>query len=128
MRYRWAVLAAPALVAGCAAVSAPWSEVTGERYNLAIENRRSVAIVSVGSTTGWARPQALTVDPGRQRVVVESHGQGSFRVGRVRELELDVAPCRRYYVNAQFDDPVSSDFRPVVDHVESIPGCGTPRG
>jgi hypothetical protein len=34
-----------------------------------------------------------------------------------------VEPCKRYYINAQFDNPVEPSWTPVVDHVETIAGC-----
>ena len=38
-------------------------------------------------------------------------------------------PCKRYYINAQFDGPLSpSDWKPVIDHVEPIAGCARRRG
>ena len=54
MRYRLAVLAVPALLGGCATWSAPWSEVTGQRFNLAVADRRQVDLVSVGGRNAWA--------------------------------------------------------------------------
>ena len=36
MRIRLALAAIPALVAGCTTMTTPWSEVTGERFHLAI--------------------------------------------------------------------------------------------
>ena len=38
---------------------------------------------------------------------------------------LDIEPCKRYYVNAQFENALSPRFEPVVDAVQGIAGCGT---
>ncbi len=36
---------------------------------------------------------------------------------------LDVEPCKRYYINAQFENNVSIDWTPVIDYVDTIAGC-----
>ena len=36
---------------------------------------------------------------------------------------LDIEPCKRYYVNAQFENALAARFEPVVDEVQSIAGC-----
>jgi hypothetical protein len=125
MRYRLAVLAVPALLGGCATWSAPWSEVTGQRFNLAVADRRQVDLVSVGGRNAWASDPVLKVEPGRQRVVVASLQHAGSPGGRQQELVLDIEPCKRYYVNAQFENALSPRFEPVVDAVQGIAGCGT---
>jgi hypothetical protein len=122
MRNPWLLAAIPALLSGCASMQTPYSEVTGERYHLAIADRRAVNIVTVGSTSGWANNQPVQVDPGTYRVVVESRNHAGFR-GSQSELRLVVEPCKRYYVNAQFRGQVGASYEPVVDEVEPIAGC-----
>ena len=82
-------------------------------------------IVSVGGTSGWASGRPTMVEPGTHRIVVESLPRGGFRGGRTHAFTLTLAPCKRYYVNAQFAGAIGASFEPVVDEVESIPGCGT---
>jgi hypothetical protein len=125
MRIRLALAAIPALVAGCTTMTTPWSEVTGERFHLAIADREAVNIVSVGGTSGWASGRPTMVEPGTHRIVVESLPRGGFRGGRTHAFTLTLAPCKRYYVNAQFAGAIGASFEPVVDEVESIAGCGT---
>lgn len=124
MRIPWAVVAIPVLLSGCATMNAPWSEVVGTRYHVAIADRAPVSIVTVGNQGGWANNQTMMVEPGTYRVVVESVPHAGFRGGRQRELQLTLEPCKRYYLNAQFDSQVSADYTPVVDEVENIGGCG----
>ena len=71
---------------------------------------------SIGSVTPFR------VAPGKYRVVVQSPVHNRFR-GSEKDMTLDIAPCKRYYINAQFDNPVSPDWTPVVDYVETITGC-----
>jgi hypothetical protein len=117
------MLAFPVVLSGCATMNAPWSEVLGERYHVAIADRRPVNNVTVGGTGGWANNQPMLVDPGSYRVVVESRPHAGYRGGRQREMQLTLEPCMRYYLNAQFDNQVSADYTPVVDYVEPIGGC-----
>ena len=126
MRYLLALASVPAILSGCASMQTSYSEVTGERYHLAIADRRAVNIVQVGSTNGWANNQPVQVDPGTYRVVVESRNHAGFRGGTQTAFELKVEPCKRYYVNAQFNSQVAMSYAPVVDEVEPIAGC-TPK-
>ena len=41
-------------------------------------------------------------------------------------MMLNVEPCKRYYINAQFATTVTQGGRPVVDFVEPISGCQLP--
>jgi len=126
MRTTWMVVALPAVLSGCASMMSSYSEVTGERYNLAPIDRRSVEIVRVGSTTGWAHNQPVQVNPGTYPVVVASRPHGGFAGGKQETLELNVEACKRYYVNAQYPNPISPDYRIVVDYVQTIAGCRPP--
>ena len=37
--------------------------------------------------------------------------------------QLELLPCKRYYVNAQYTSRASPDWKPVVDYVWDIAGC-----
>lgn len=125
MRASWMVVAACVLLASCAGSQRTFSEVTGARFNMAPAFRQPVVIVSVGGQTGWASGRMMVVDPGLQRVVVNSMPRGGF-TGRTAEFELNIEPCTRYWINAQFPDNISLEFVPVIDHQERIPGCAMP--
>ncbi len=43
--------------------------------------------------------------------------------GYQERLTLDIEPCKRYYINAQYEDRVRPRYAPVVDEVELIAGC-----
>lgn len=126
MRTTLLILAASSLAASCASMTSSFSEVSGDRFNLAVENRRAVAIESVGNRPGWTNGAPVQVDPGPQRVVVSSLNHNGFR-GRTVAFELNVEPCTRYFVNAQFENPITPQFVPVIDHQERIAGCVWPR-
>ena len=121
MRTRIAV--ATLLVLGltsCQTWGPTWSEVTGVRYNRAIADRWPARIVAVGSTSVFSLP--YKVAPGTYPIEVESPRHGGF-AGTQETFTLNIEPCKRYYINAQFKDPVQPEWTPVVDYVETIAGC-----
>ena len=115
-----AVAALALIVAGCQTWGPTWSEVTGVRYHRAIADRWPARIVAVGNDAVFQTP--YKVAPGTYRLAVESPRHDGFP-GTILEMTLNIEPCKRYYVNAQFAGPVGPDWRPVVDEMESIAGC-----
>ena len=97
-----------------------WSEVTGTRYFRATMNRAPAIIKSVDGRNYTDR--IVKIEPGKRMVVVQSPPRRRFQ-GSNKHITLDIAPCKRYYINAQFDSSVGPEWKPVVAYVESIPGC-----
>jgi hypothetical protein len=120
------VIAVALAVAGCQTWGPTWSELSGDRYTSAIADRRPAILISAGDESiGSTVPYKLA--PGTYDVRVQSLRHDGFR-GSIETLRLNVEPCKRYYINAQFADPVRPDWKPVVDYVDTIPGCTvTPR-
>ena len=120
---RTTILGAAALaiaMTGCQTWGPTWSEVTGVRYNRVIIDRWPARIVAVGDASVFNVP--FKVAPGTYTVVVESPRHSGF-AGTLQEMRLDIRPCLRYYINAQFRDPVQPEWTPVVDETEPIAGC-----
>ena len=116
------VLAAAALVAGCQTIGPTWSELSGARYHPAVLNRQAVIVAKVdGASTPLHRK--IQIPPGRHEIVVESLPHGFFQGGYQETLVLDVAPCKRYYINGQYRNRVGPRYEAVVDEVEHISGC-----
>ncbi|MGH8714142.1 MAG: hypothetical protein ACREYB_09060, partial [Casimicrobiaceae bacterium] len=97
-----------------------WSEVTGSRYHRAILNRRPAIIKSVDGRDYVDR--IVKIEPGKREITVQSPNRKGFR-GSDAKMQLDIAPCKRYYLNAQFASGVGVEWKPVVDYVEPIAGC-----
>ena len=97
-----------------------WSEVTGVRYNRAIADRWPARIVAAGSDSVFSVPYKVV--PGTYTLAVESPRHSGF-AGTIQEMKLNIEPCKRYYINAQFQDPVRPEWSPVVDEAEPIAGC-----
>ena len=121
MRMQVLATAVVALVAtGCQTWGPTWSEVTGVRYTRTIADRWPARIVAVGSDSVFTMP--YKVAPGTYTIAVESPRHSGF-AGSIQEMKLNIEPCKRYYVNAQFQDPVRPEWTPVVDEAEPIAGC-----
>jgi hypothetical protein len=122
MRFeKWCVAVAAMMLAGCQTWGPTWSEVSGARYTRVDPDRAPAILIAVGDeSVGSVTP--FRVAPGTYRIVLQSPVHNRFR-GSEMDITLKVEPCRRYYVNAQFDNPVSPGWKPVIDYVESIPGC-----
>ena len=83
-------------------------------------NRAPAIIKSVDGRNYTDR--IVKIEPGKRMVVVQSPPRRGFQ-GSNKHMTMDIAPCKRYYINAQFDSSVGPEWKPVVAYVELIPGC-----
>lgn len=120
-------LVAAIALAGCQTWGPTWSEVTGARFHRTVLNRTPTAIERIdGRSSSPARiGEPDRIEPGRRVLTLSTVPPAATSAGgwRNHEFVLDAAPCMRYYVNAQFDARLGSDWEPVIDHVERIAGC-----
>ena len=132
-----AVVAAAALVAGCASLDGNYSQLSGARYfqttldtypvSILLGDEKPVinggagAIVDNRSTP--APVNFALVDPGKHQVKVQGPPGGSGDRGETRTFSLDVAPCTRYYLVAVKSNRLASDFSVRIDHQEPVSGC-----
>ncbi|HKW79729.1 MAG TPA: hypothetical protein VJQ49_01855 [Casimicrobiaceae bacterium] len=101
-----------------------WSELSGSRYYArTILNRTSAIILSVDGRSYTDR--VVKIEPGKHQVSVQSPRRKGF-LGTVQPMEIDAAPCKRYYINAQFASGVGTEWKPVVSYVEPVAGCKVP--
>ncbi len=127
---RGAVLAGMSalLLGGCQTWGPTWSELTGEVWNRTIQWREPAVIERVDGRTPDTSSRPIRVEPGNGRVVTISPVNSARRISgwRLEEIKLDIEPCKRYFINAQFTGPRDPDFTPVIDRVETIAGCKMP--
>ena len=128
MRKMKQLLLAPALLGatllpGCQTWGPTWSELTGQRYNVTIMNRRPASINMVDNQGAFVDPNLVRVEPGKHRIVLQAVAPGWPGGPDLEVMNLDVEPCKRYYLNAQFQNTISPNWTPVVDFVEPIAGC-----
>lgn len=123
------LLLLPLALAGCQTWGPTWSEVSGARYyNLTELNRSPTIIENIDGKGAFpiSRYQPIKIEPGKRELTLQGVPLRPGWQGTLQKLTLDAEPCRRYYINAQFDGPLSpSDWKPVIDYVEPIAGCGT---
>ena len=113
------------LAGGCATWGPTWSEVTGARYHHAIMDRRPAIIEKIDGNSAFAS-NPIKVDPGRHEIVMQGPKADWPGGTALQTMTLNVEPCKRYYLNAQFANPVEPKWTPVVDYVEPIAGCKLP--
>ena len=111
------------LAGGCATYGPTWSEISGDRYyNLTVLNRRPAIIEKVDGYSSYAS-YPIKLEPGQHSIELGGPAPRWPGGAALHTLTLDLEPCKRYYLNAQFDNPVEPTWKPVVDYVESVPGC-----
>jgi hypothetical protein len=119
-------LLAPTLLTSCQTWGPTWSEITGSRYNVTIVNRRPAIIDRVDDQGAFPNPNLIKVTPGEHRLVVQGPAPGWAGGPPLHVMMLNVEPCKRYYINAQFQSTIQQEWTPVVDYVESIGDCLVP--
>ncbi len=110
------------LVAGCATYGPTWSEVSGERYHKTILDRRPAIVEKVDGYSGYAA-YPIKLEPGEHEIELQGPAARWPGGAPLRTMKLTLEPCKRYYLNAQFDNRVQPTWTPVVDFVEPIAGC-----
>lgn len=116
------------LLGGCQTWGPTWSEVTGVHYTQPSLDVGPVTINQVdGSSPGNAPNQPIKVTPGRHTLTLQVIPPSSV-LGMVdlEQTVLDVAPCRRYYINGRFAATTSTAWKPFVDYEEQITDCQIP--
>ena len=119
-------LAAPVFLGGCQSWGPTWSELTGQRYNVTIVNRRPAIIDRVDDRGAFPNPNLIKIEPGEHRIVVQGPAPGWPGGPPLHVMMLNAEPCKRYYINAQFDNTITQQWQPVVDYVEPIGDCTVP--
>lgn len=110
------------VVAGCQTLGPTWSEVSNRTYfDTTTSYLRPAIIESIDDQAAFAQ-FPIKVDPGKHVITV----QGPYPQpggGYLKTITVDMEPCKRYYINAQFVNNVTPTFEPVVKYVEPISGC-----
>lgn len=101
-------------------VGPTWSEITGAQYTRTKLNRLPAVVKSIDGVDTLKK--IVKIRPGDRVITLQSPTRKGSS-GTDQDLKLTVQPCKRYYLNAQFASGVGKDWEPVVDYVETIPGC-----
>jgi hypothetical protein len=112
-----------AALAACAGLPQPFSQLDGHRYHLTPIDTYAVQVVRIDDRDTTDSP--VFVEPGLRKVRVQGPPDGAHRFGEQRVIDLNVAPCTRYYLVAVKPNRLSSDFSVKVDYEEPIGGCSS---
>ena len=117
-------LSIPFVLSGCQTWGPTWSEVSGARYATGeIYQYRRPAIIEHVDDQGAFAQYPVKIDPGTHRIVLGGPAPGWPGGAELKVFMLDAAPCKRYYLNAQFLNNIQPEWSPVIDYVENIAGC-----
>jgi len=99
-----------------------WSEVTGNQYVGGVLFRRD-AIIERIDNRGAFNSDPIRVEPGKHQVQVSAPVPGWPGGSDIKVMELELQACKRYYINAQFENNVSQNWSVVIGYVDTIAGC-----
>lgn len=117
-------LSSALLVSGCQTWGPTWSELSGARYATGeIHQYRRPAVIERVDDQGAFAQYPVKIDPGSHRIVLGGPAPGWTGGAELKVMMLEAAPCKRYYVNAQFLNNIQPEWTPVIDYVEDIAGC-----
>jgi hypothetical protein len=111
-------------LSACAALPAGYGQIYGSRFFKVPIDTYPVLIARIDDRDTADNP--VFVDPGPRHITVQGPPDGASRFGQLRAIDLNVAPCTRYYLVAVKPNRLSSDFTVKVDHEEPIGGCSVP--
>lgn len=100
-----------------------WSEVSGVLYHRTHINRAPAIIKQIDGVHRTQKP--VKSEPGMHQIVIQSPSRRGFQ-GSDRTMNLNLEPCKRYYVNAQFESGTGPRWEPVLAEVETTAGCKLP--
>ena len=113
------------LLPGCQTWGPTWSEVTGSQYVGGVQFRRPAIIEHIDSQGAFVS-DPIRVVPGSHQIQIGAPTPGWRGGSDIKVITLDLEPCKRYYINAQFENNVSQDWTPVIGYVDTIAGCTAP--
>ena len=116
------LLSVPVMLAGCQTWGPTWSEVTGSKWYDNEAYRRPAIIERIDGASPL-RTAVIKVDPGKRALTLRGTDPGWVDGGGRHDMVIEVLPCKRYYVNAQYQNRASPDWKPVIDYVWDIAGC-----
>ena len=116
-------LVAVLLGSGCAIdrYSGNASYLHGDRYHPA-KFTFPTRITAVDGRSTLSRQNPVPVEPGKHLITLVTTPVAGFGVPVYRDLELEVEPCKRYYIVAERDNRLLQDWRPLIDNVSPLGG------
>ena len=116
------LLIVPLLLGGCQTWGPTWSELSGRRITKVEMNRLPTIIERVDGQGAFAS-HPIKIEPGKRELVLQGPTPDRPGGAVLQTYTLVAEPCKRYYINAQYDNPIDNRWTPVIDFVEEIAGC-----
>ena len=114
----------PLALAGCQTWGPTWQRSDGSKWYAPERSfSRRPAIIERVDGESPLRTAIVKVEPGRRELTLRGTDPGWVDGGGRNNFVIDIQPCKRYYVNAQYTSKASPDWKPVVDYVWDIAGC-----
>jgi len=111
-----------AALAGCATYSKEVSYLYGERYNRTNIHTSATVITAIDGESTSRHAMPVPIEPGQHVISLVAAPVAGFRIPEERALNLNIEPCKRYYIVAERDNRLQQDWRPLVDHVDDAGG------
>jgi len=106
----------------CACSTAPLTILSDNQiYHRTEIHRVKVRVEAVDGIGSVLSPVYL--EPGMHRVTIAAPPPSGFREPVLKTYTLNLAPCTRYYIAADRVNPLTSDWKLVIEEVESVAGC-----
>ena len=112
----------PLVLPGCQTWGPTRSEITGQRYFGGTLYRRPAIIENIDGGGAFVS-DPIRLEPGNRRIELGAPVPRWPGGSDLKVMVLDVEPCKRYYINAQFENNVTQNWTPVIDYVDTIAGC-----
>jgi hypothetical protein len=106
---------------GACATSEPYAFLNGQRYSRTDFHTSDTVIAAIDGRSPTRNHEVL-VTPGLHRIELVSISA----YHAMRTLDIDVAPCTRYWFQAYKESRLMADFIPQVNYSEPISGCHVP--
>lgn len=126
MKLTWIVVAAAVLVAPPLAVAGPYDQAygvieSGDRSQTRKQETVAISRIDGQSTRNPRRPDPVA--PGKHSVEISFTSARATVGDSLKTIEVDVQPCKRYRVVAQYNNPTSGKWEPVIASTEDIGEC-----
>lgn len=109
-------------LAGCATYPENASYLYGERLHRTNIHTYPTVVTAVDGRQTLSRLVPVPVEPGERVIQLLAAPVGGFRYPEMRELRLNVEPCKRYFIVAERDHSLQHNWRPAIEHVEDAGG------
>ena len=117
-----AALASAAPLAWAGPYDQPYGVIeTGDKSEVRKHATVAISKIDGQSTRNPRRPDPVA--PGKHSVDISFTSARAVVGDDLKTIEIDVEPCKRYRVVAQYTTPTSGKWEPVVQSVENIGEC-----